>query len=79
MLAKGRPVNQPELTPAEAWKRKRELSPLKHQPPNKKHSPGKLEMRGIAIYDVSPLIVANSLGLVRSNFTHLLYGPHLQV
>ena len=37
MLAKGRPVN--EMTPAEAWKRKREQSPTKLQPPQKKHSP----------------------------------------
>ena len=38
MLAKGRPAVA-DMTPAEAWKRKREQSPVKLQPPTKKHSP----------------------------------------
>ena len=37
MLAK-KPATE-TMTPAEAWKRKRELSPNTMQPPTKKHSP----------------------------------------
>ena len=38
MLSKARPTVE-TMTPAEAWKRKRELSPVKNQPPAKKQSP----------------------------------------
>ena len=38
MLSKARPVVE-TMTPAEAWKRKREFSPVKNQPPTKKQSP----------------------------------------
>ena len=38
MLSKAKPIAD-TMTPAEAWKRKRELSPVKHQPPAKKVSP----------------------------------------